>query len=392
MKILVAGAGIGGLTAALCLQKAGHDVTVLEKSAKLSEVGAGIQCGANALQVLAYLGLRTALERSAVRPESAQFRDYKTGEVLHTLQFGAQYEARYQQPYLHVLRADLQKTLVEALDTRAPQSLMCKAGVVGYAENEDSVTVTLIDGRTLQGDLLIGADGIKSVVRENLLGVYQPKFTGHVAWRILVPAERLPQNWMDTVVTNFVGPKKHAVLYYVRNRSFANLVGVVENRRWQDESWVVSSPWSALKADFSGWHPTVQAIIDAADQESCYRWALTNHRPFKNWSSKRVTLLGDAAHATLPFMAAGAALAIEDARVLERALSQETCLAEALQLYQRNRQPRSAKIQKMSRQLGAIYHFDNRLMRKAVFQAIRIFAAKNEDFLPAYNANTIELI
>ena len=398
MKILIAGAGIGGLTAALCLLKAGHEVHVFEQASTVSEVGAGLQCGANALHVMAYLGLMEQIQALAVDPQSVQFRHYKSGEVLHTMELGDAYANKYGAPYLHIHRADLIGVLLSALQDHAhnspaaDNSLVLNARVSGYQERSDCVNLQLDDGRTYSGDCLVAADGVKSLIRGQLLGQHKPNFTGMVAWRGVVPVDRLPDNWMDKLACNFMGPNKHVVLYYLRKQQLANFVGIVENPKCNDDSWVSNAPWSELKADFEGWHPTVQAIIDAMDKQQCYRWALHNHQPFSNWSSERVTLLGDAAHSTLPFMASGAAMAIEDARILQRSFEQSDSVPGALNMYQRNRLRRTAKIQKRSSQMGSLYHIKSTLALKAAFTAIGLFGARGEAFLPQYNANTIDLI
>ena len=398
MKIIIVGAGIGGLTAALCLTKVGHEVTLLEQAPSFREVGAGLQCGANALRVLDYLGLMERLEMFAVAPESAQFRDYRSGKSFYTLQLGADYKEKYGAPYYHIHRADLQQVLLEAVIAGSATNIEMNARVTRFEESDAGVSALLFDGRTLHGDCLIGADGIKSVIRDQLFGEQKPLLSGNVAWRAVVPVERLPNDWMETVVSNFVGPNKHAVVYYLRKQKLANLVGVVDNKSWKDRSsmaessWTSVSPWQELKADFEGWHPIVQTLIDAMDMDQCYRWALYNQKPFSNWSSSRVTLLGDAAHATLPFMASGAAMAIEDARILQRALGQTDSISDGLQLYQRNRMPRTARIQTNSARLGKLYHIKNHFMRTAAFKAFGMVAPSQESFLPVYDANSIELV
>lgn len=392
MNVLIAGGGIGGLTAALCLAQAGHHVSVFERANEFLEIGAGVQCGANAMHVLTSLGLSDALQKLSVVPQRINFKDFKTGADLHSMALGDSYTAKYGAPYLHLHRADLHLVLLRALSFEASVELYLNSEVQAYSETEDSVVLSLQDGRRYSGDCLIAADGVHSTIRNQLLGETKPTFSGNVAWRGVVPVSQLPNDWMDIVVSNFVGPKKHMVLYYLRDKQLANFVGVVEHDNWLEDSWVSQAPWSELKQDFVGWHDSVQSIIDAMDHDQCYRWGLFNHASFSRWSSKRVTLLGDAAHSTLPFMASGAAMAIEDARILQRALDRESSVAQGLQCYQRNRLPRTARIQKNSSQAGSLYHFESSLMRKAAFTALKVISAQKESFLPSYNANTVDLI
>ena len=392
MKVLIAGAGIGGLTAALCLNKAGYDVRVFEQSTQLAEVGAGLQCGANALRVFEYLGLQEEIERIAVDPDRAEFKHYQTGETLYAMQWGKEYLDKYGVPYLHVHRHDLHSILATAFNQKQYNGISLNSKITSFTESEDSVTISLQNGERVKGDVLVGADGIRSAIRKQLIGESNPKFTGNVAWRGVIPVEKLPANFMDKIVSNFIGPRKHMVIYYLRKQQLVNFVGVVENKTWQDDSWVVKSPWEELQEDFAGWHPTVEAVVNAVDKDQCYRWALYNHQPFTNWSSKRVTLLGDAAHATLPFMASGAAMAIEDARILERSLSEVDNVEQALQLYQNNRFARTTKIQKMSTQAGKLYHIPNQQLLRMAFAGLRLMGGKREAFLAEYDANTVELM
>ncbi len=390
MKIIIVGGGIGGLACGLFLARSGHEVHLLEQAKTISNVGAGIQCGANANWVLNELGLMQTLSAVAVAPTTIEFKDFETGQALHRMKLGDHYERKYGQPYWNLHRADL----IEALAASAlgQSNLRCQFSTrcEDIVEHDDRVEVTTNKGQ-LEADLLIGADGIHSVVRPHLVGDYQPQFTGNVAWRVMVPAERLNQDWMPTITANFVGPRKHAVLYYVRAKKMVNLVGVVEDPDWQDSQWQSQAPWQQLKADFDGWHETVTSVINAVENEPCYRWALFDHEPIDQWHRKRVALLGDAAHASLPFMAAGASLALEDACILSRALTHEADLEQALSMYQNTRKARTARVQLTSRRAGQIYHFENRLMRKAAFKAIGLVASHNESFLPSYNAATATL-
>jgi len=390
MEIIIAGAGIGGLTAGLCLQQAGYTVTIVERAAAMTGVGAGIQCGANAVHVFNSLGLLPEIQSSAVQPSAVDFRDCRSGESLYKMLLGKSYTERYGAPYLHLHRADLLKVLEQAFLANKG-SLHLDAPLSSFTEMKDHVCVYLEGDRALSADCLIGADGIKSKVRELLFGPTKPRFTGNVAWRGTVPASKLPNDFMETVTTNFVGPNKHMVIYYVRGGELVNFVGVVENAHWTEDSWTAKAPWEELHTDFQDWHPTVETLVNAMQNQDCFRWALFDHEPMTNWSSKRVSLLGDAAHATLPFMASGAAMAIEDARILQRALSEAVDISEALQLYQRNRIARTTRVQAASARFGKIYHVQNRVLRKITFSGVKAFGGKQESFLPNYNACSVEL-
>jgi len=396
VKVLIAGGGIGGLSAALCLHRAGHEVSVFERTPERGEIGAGIQLGANAVRVLDSLGLRGAFEKVVVRPDAIRFRLYDSGETLLETPLGQAYEDRYGAPYYHVHRADIHAILADAFEAASPGSIHLASEAVGFEERADGVSLRLKGGRSVDGDCLVGADGLKSATRDQIVGAAPCNWTGNVAWRGTVVTSRLPAGFMDKIVSNFVGPRKHVVIYYLRRQELVNFVGVVENDAWRDESWTVKAPWKELKADYSGWHETVQAVIDAMDEDECYRWALFNRLPMDNWSTDRVTLLGDAAHATLPFMASGAAMAIEDARVLTRALEQAGSVGAGLRLYQRNRLERTARIQTTSTAMGQLYHQpDADAFRKGFTRAQEARSRSDEDrnaWLASYDPNTVKLV
>ena len=392
LNIVIAGGGIGGITAALCLHKAGHQVTVLERNQTTTTDGAGIQLGANALRVLDYLGLIDRLRPLAVEPSSVLFRDHSTGDVLYRMDLGQRYQQQYGLPYWHLHRGDLLSVLTETWLDQAPRGLRFGTQVQAYVEHVESVEVELNTGGSLECDLLIGADGIRSGIRQQLIGPTKPHYTGNVAWRATVATSTLPPDWMDTVTTNFMGPGSHVVLYYLRDKKLANFVGVVEQTQPIDNtSWVTLGDKQQLLEQFQGWHTTVQAMLDAIPSDACYQWSLYDHSPLDTWSSRAVTLLGDAAHATLPFMASGAALAIEDARILQRALSQADSIDAGLHLYQFNRLQRTAKVQAQSRDFGKIYHIRSKWARRLAFSGIRLLGPLKEPFLPSYDANTIAL-
>lgn len=390
LKVLIAGAGLGGLAAAGCLIRKGFDVRIFEQAPQLGEVGAGIQQSANSVKVLYYLGLRDELDKVAVRPKAYEFRRYDNAELLHSIPFENTHERMHGAPYLHIHRADLHNILVQMVETAAPGSIKLNARAVGYEENANGVKLKLADGSTVDGDVLIGADGIKSAIRAQIAGPGNATYTGYVAWRFLARREDLPKDIMDLVGVVWCGPKNHIVTYWLCAGSVLNFVGIPESAQWEEESWTLRRPWEELKADYAGWHPKIQAMIDAADRNQCFRWALNNRPPIHDWSSRRATLLGDAAHPTLPFIAQGAACAIEDGAVLARALEGSGNVAEALQLYQRNRVDRAARIVNESTAHGGLYHMEDMNRMRRAFEDKNI-AKERADWLYNYDPLTVPL-
>jgi salicylate hydroxylase len=260
----------------------------------------------------------------------------------------------------------------------------------GFTENADGVELHFADGTSARGDLLIGADGLKSVVRAQMFGTAPATYTGDGAWRVVVPTEKLPKDFLEQVMSVFMGPNGHVVCYYLRGGALLNFVGIVETDDVAEESWTVKLPWDQLKARYRGWHPAIQTIIDGADKDQCYRWSLFNRPPIRDWSTKRVTLLGDAAHPTLPYLAQGAAMAIEDGAVLTRALGMTDSIAEALQLYQRNRVDRTAKIVLQSSANRELFHLPSEAEIRARFSRKDEGDDRNR-WLYSYNPLTVEL-
>lgn len=389
-KVIIAGAGLGGLAAAACLLQRGFEVRVLEQAPQLGEVGAGIQQSANAVKVLYALGLREALDRVAVMPRDYEFRRFDTGELLHKIPFAGAHEAKHGTPYYHLHRADFHQILADKVRTLDPACIRLNARVSGFAEGAHGVTVKLADGSEASGDVLVGADGIKSVVRARIAGETPARYTGYVAWRVTVPREKLPADPMETVGAVWCGPRNHCVLYWLRSGTLLNFVGCPEHAAWDDESWTQRRPWQELKAAYAGWHPRIQAILDAADRNECYRWALNDRTPIRHWSTARVTLLGDAAHPTLPFLAQGACMAIEDAAVLARALAGAGSVAEALQVYERARVERCARVVTESAEHGGLYHIVDAVEMKKAF-AERNIAQERERWLYNYDPLTVPL-
>lgn len=357
MRILIIGAGIGGLTAALTLLNKGFEVAIYERSSELDEVGAGIQIGSNGTKVLYALGLGAALEKVAFKPQAAEMRYGDSGRVIFSLPLGDSVEKRYHSPYFNIHRADLHRILVDAVREKAPNAIHLAHEVKSLEQTSKQVTVHFLNGESAQGDLLIGADGIRSVVRKELFDIEDGHFTGMAAWRMTVPTNRLPQNLVPPKATVWVGSGKHVVTYYLRGGELVNLVGVVEQANWPYDGWTCRGSKQDILAAYEGWHPTIRRIMEAGDETEYYQWALRDLAPLASWSKGRATLLGDACHAMLPFMAQGAVMAIEDAWVLAAKLTaHRQDIALALQQYEDTRKPRTSKVQATAKRNGQLYH------------------------------------
>jgi len=362
MKVLIAGAGIGGLTAALCCLHFGHEVKVFEQAADLGEVGAGIQLPPNAMKVFKALGIETFIAEKAFQPEAIQARMGVSGLEVFNIPLAAQAVKRWGAPYLHIHRADYIEALRDALNKQAPQALHLGAGVMHYSHESAGVSVTLEDGRHISGDVLIGADGIKSAIRAQMLEPDKAEFTGNVAWRAVVPINVLGDDVPKPTACAWMGRGRHAVTYRLRRGDVANFVGVVERTDWTKESWTEIGTKEEALQDFEGWHKTITTLIKAAQPDTLYRWALFERAPFTRWCEGNVTLLGDAAHPMLPFLAQGAAMAVEDSWVLARELTQKGRSVEgALLQYQTARQPRTARVQAASSANMKTFHKGTKL-------------------------------
>ena len=390
MRVLIAGAGLGGLAAAGCLLVAGHDVEVYEQASEFGEIGAGIQQSANAMHVMRHLGVLDRLAALAFRPTVTQFRMYDTGEVLQELILAEVHEARHGAPYFQLHRADFHAALAGRVLELKPGAVHLNATVTGFEESGDGVELILADGRRRTGDLLVAADGIRSNIRRQIAGANRPVYTGDSAWRLTVPVERLPADFLGGKSSIWVGPDKHAVVYFLRDGTLLNFVGAVELDEWIEESWTQRRPWEELKADFEGWHPSIQRIVDSADRDACFRWALNVHPHLDRWCTDWTLLVGDAAHPSLPYLAQGAAMAVEDGAILARALAQAGSIPSALELFEFNRMARTRRVVDESQANRALFHLGSVEELKAAFAA-RNMDRERSDWLYSYNPLTVPL-
>ena len=361
----IVGGGIGGLTLALACRHAGFkDIYVYEQASHIEGLGAGIQLSPNASRVLIALGLKNALTRVASYPQAVHLRAWQSGYLVAQRPLGQFSEDRYGFPYYHLHRADLHQVLLDAALANQVTIATGKT-CLSLDTYQGKERINFADGSDAAHDVVIGCDGIHSVVRKTLFGADEPRFTGHVAWRGMVKADRLPKGLISSAVTAWMGPKKHFVHYYVSRGELVNFVGVVEAAEeaqkdsWSEESWRRSGDKAEIVEDFRDWHPSIATLINAADQ--CFKWALYDRDPLANWSAGRVTLLGDACHPMLPYMAQGAAMAIEDAWVLSRMLENwEDETAKGFLEYERYRRPRTSKVQLGSRAQGQQFHLSDK--------------------------------
>ena len=365
-NVLVAGGGIGGLACALALGRAGVPVTVLEQAQAFGEIGAGIQLGPNAMRVLSDWGVADALQEHASFPDELRVRSAHDGRLLGHMRLGASALAHYGHPYASVHRADLHRVLLSALLAGAPASLSLNARMQDFALQDDAVSVRLESGQVIEGEALVGCDGLWSRVRTGLLGPEPPRLTGHLAYRGMIPADRLPRARASNPVNAWLGPRMHVVHYPIRQGRWFNVVAVVQGRVGQGHAGSDPRQWSqdALTADLQrAMGPLggdLQALIDAVP--SWTLWSLHDRPPMTGpheHARGRVALLGDAAHPLRPYLAQGAAMALEDAWTLGQLIDRHQHPVDwpaVFARFARSRWQRNARVQAKSQRNGRVFH------------------------------------
>jgi salicylate hydroxylase len=345
LRIAVVGAGIGGLTTALALVRAGAEVTVYEQTPALSELGAQFSIGPNAIRLLGALGVLDPLRRIGVRPDAVEHLRWDDGRVLIRAPLGAGAEAFFGAPQLDFLRSDLQRGLAAELPAGI---LRTGARVAALDQDRDGVDVVLGDGERVRADAAVAADGIRSSLRQDLVGTDAPEFSGTVVYRGLVACELAAPLQPALIARYWVGPERHGVAYWVGSSPLVGIAAAVRRAQWSRESWTDPGDPGEMLAAFEGWHPPLLELMRRC--HTLIRSPVFVRAPLERWSHGRITLLGDAAHAMEPFNAQGAAQAIEDAFVLGECLTGVAAdgVAEAFSRYERARTVRAGELQTSS--------------------------------------------
>jgi salicylate hydroxylase len=352
-KVLIAGGGIAGLVAGLSLRQRGIDVEIFEQAGELRELGAGVQLSANGTRVLIALGLEQAMQDIACEPSGKEIRLFSTGRTWKLFDLGVSSRAIYGAPYWMVHRGDFHRVLLDAFNARAPGGLHLGSRCVGFDQDGDGILLKLANGERHRGDVVVGADGVHSEIRRQIGGDERPFFAGVAAWRGLVPMARLPSAMQRDVGTNWVGPGGHVITYPVRRGELLNFVGIFEGESWSVESWTEQGTREDCSRSFAGWNGEIHTIIENLDVP--YKWALLGREPLARFVVGRACVIGDAAHPTLPFLAQGANMAIEDGMVLARCLERFPA-EEGLQRYQQARLSRTTSIVVKSAENARRFH------------------------------------
>lgn len=352
--VLIAGGGIGGCAAALALARKGISATVLEQAPQLEEVGAGIQLGPNAFEVFDILGLRDAVERSVVYPDNLLMMDAVSGQLVTRIPAGGPLRERFGQPYGVIYRPDLHQVLIDACRAHSNVRFLTSQKIADFEELPDAVRVVTECGETYIGHALIGADGLWSTIRQKIVGDGKPRAAGHIAYRAVLPIREVPENLRLNDMVLWAGPKFHLVHYPLRRGELFNLVAVFHSDRYE-EGWDTFGDPAELHLRFEAACTPVKTLLSKID--TWRMWILADREPISNWSRGRTTLLGDAAHPMLQYMAQGACMAVEDAVVLSNCLAETPQdPATAFLRYQNQRYLRTGRVQVTARLYGHVYH------------------------------------
>jgi 2-polyprenyl-6-methoxyphenol hydroxylase-like FAD-dependent oxidoreductase len=351
---LISGGGIGGLVTAYALARKGFPVRVFEQSPEFREVGAGIQLGPNIFRVLERIGLKDEVLADAHKPPAQEMRDALTGKLITHIPLGSEFTTIFKQPYAVTHRADIHGTFLKACQCSNLITLETSRRVDAYEDHGDHVSAILNNGERVEGRALIGCDGMWSKIRERVVGDGKPRVSGHIAYRAVLKRKDVPEDLWRPDVVLWAGPRTHLVHYPLRRGELYNLVAVFHSDHYE-EGWNTEGSKELLWQHFKNQVPQVLRMLERI--ETWRMWVLCDREPVKNWSEGRVTLLGDAAHPMLQYLAQGACMATEDAVILaEKAAAQPDDPAAAFKAYQQERYLRTARVQIMARVYGDFYH------------------------------------
>jgi salicylate hydroxylase/6-hydroxynicotinate 3-monooxygenase len=344
MRIAIIGAGIGGLAVAAALHQRGFAAEIYEQADKFARVGAGLQQSPNAVKVHRGLGIEDRVRQVANRPASSLNRDGITGAVTNDHPLGRAVEERYGAPYLTMHRGDLHEALLSVVPG---ERIHLGRKLTAVAARGPGVELSFASGSAVEADLVIGADGVHSLIREHVVGPDQARFTGRVAYRTTYPLALLRGVEMTTSRTKWWGPDRHIVIYLVTPDEIYFTTSTPERADWiSRESWSTKDDLGELRAAFAHFHPDVRAVLAASPE--VHKWGIFERDPLPTWRRGRVVLLGDACHPMTPYMASGAGMALEDAAVLARCLAEIGNVEDALRIYEATRKPRASAVQQGS--------------------------------------------
>jgi salicylate hydroxylase len=355
-SVSIVGAGIGGLTAALALQKRGISVRIYEQARQLGEIGAGLHLSPNGLKVLYALGFKNAIEKIKFQPQAIAIRHYQSGEPFFENPFDDNFLNTFGAPFYGFHRADLHKMLLEAVRANDAACIEVGMRLTQLREDDKEVRLDFEGGETRSSEILLGADGVHSTVRTLRHPQLGAQYTGHVAYRGMVSVKDVASDLIEPKMNLWAGPAAHVVAYYVRRGELLNYVALTEEDDWQTENWTTQADKATLAARFENWNDTVKALIDRTQNGQCYKWAILMRDPLESWSSSRTTLLGDAAHPMVPYLAQGSVMAIEDAWVLAYCIATINDPENALRTYEAARLERTANIQRAAWKQGQLTH------------------------------------
>ena len=352
--ILIAGGGIGGMCAAAALLQRGFDVDIFEQADELREIGAGIQISPNGNRALDSIGAFETLRQLSCKAERKEVRLWNTGKVWKLFDLGALAIERYGYPYLTVYRPDLLKSVTDAVMRLKPEALHLNSKGASFVEKDGRIILTLESGKTIAGDALIGCDGVNSMVRRCTVNDSPPEFPKMMIWRGVIPLQALPQRMQTSMAVNWIGPNGHVVHYPLRDGEIMNLAATIEKPEWDEAAWMAEGTKKQCHEDYAGWHDDVHVMIDAAPK--LIKWAYLVRKPLTRYAYGRAALLGDACHPTLPFLAQGAVMALEDGVVLARCFEKYADAPEALAAYEAARLVRDNKMVAGSNEMISRFH------------------------------------